>query len=135
VLAGESQLDVKLGRPQLRKIKQSVAIHCRLDRLKDWEVDSFINYRLRVAGYEREELFTADAIKEVTSYSKGIPRLINMICGNALLIAYAVLAEKVSADMIERAVYDLRLHSEVQAAVRKAATAKPTKKEEERQPA
>lgn len=124
VLAGQSKLDVKLSRPQLHQIKHRVALHCRLDRLKDCEVGSFIEYRLRIAGYEGEELFTADAIREVTSYSKGIPRLINIICGNALLIAYAVSAKTVSADMIERVAYDLRLHT-AQATVPKAAPGKP----------
>jgi general secretion pathway protein A len=112
VLVGQSELDVKLSHPQLRQVKQRVALHCRLDRLKDREVAPFINYRLRVAGYEREDLFTADAIREVASYSKGIPRVINIICDNALLIAYATSAKKVSADVIREVANDLRLDTE-----------------------
>jgi general secretion pathway protein A len=112
VLVGQSELDVKLSQPQLRQIKQRVALQCRLDRLKDREVGPFINYRLRVAGYEREELFTADAIKEVASRSRGIPRLINIICDNALLIAYATSVKKISADIIREVANDLRLNAE-----------------------
>ncbi len=124
VLVGQSELDVKLSHPQLRQVKQRVALHCRLDRLKDREVAPFINYRLRVAGYEREDLFTADAIREVASYSKGIPRLINIICDNALLIAYATSGKHVSADMIREVAGDLRLAEEIKVAGGEASTAK-----------
>jgi general secretion pathway protein A len=124
VLVGQSELDVKLSQPQLRQIKQRVALQCRLDRLKDREVGPFINYRLRVAGYEREELFTADAIKEVASRSKGIPRLINIICDNALLIAYATSVKKISADIIREVANDLRLNAEGRVADGDPSTAK-----------
>ena len=109
VLVGQSELDAKLSQPQLRQIKQRVALQCRLDRLKDREVGPFINYRLRIAGYEREELFTPEAIRAVSSYSRGIPRLINIICDNALLIAYATSAKKISPEVIKEVVDDLRL--------------------------
>ena len=125
VLVGQSELDVKLSQPQLRQIKQRVALQCRLDRLKDREVAPFISYRLRVAGYEREDLFTADAVREVASHSKGIPRLINIICDNALLTTYATSAKQVSAEMIRDAAKDLRLSTEAQVVVGETATAKP----------
>lgn len=112
VLVGQTELDVKLCQPQLRQVKQRVALHCRLDRLKESEVGPFINYRIRVAGYEGEELFTPKAVREVAIHSKGIPRLINIICDNALLIAYAKSAKKISAEMIKEAVDDLRLDTE-----------------------
>lgn len=124
VLVGQSELDAKLGQPQLRQIKQRVALHCRLDRLKDREVGPFINYRLRKAGYEREDLFTADAIQEVAVYSKGIPRLINIICDNALLIAYATSVKKISADIIREVANDLRLNTEGRVADSDPSTAK-----------
>ncbi len=124
VLAGQSELEVKLSQPQLRQVKQRVALWCRLDRLKDREVGPFINYRLGVVGYEREDLFTADAVREVASYSKGIPRLINIICDNSLLIAYATSAKQVSADMIKEVAGDLRLVTEVQVPSGEAPTAK-----------
>lgn len=124
VLVGQTELDAKLGQPHLRQIKQRVALHCRLDRLKDREVGPFINYRLRKAGYEREDLFTAEAIQEVASYSKGIPRLINIICDNALLIGYATAAKKISADVIREVANDLRLNAEGRVADSDPSTAK-----------
>jgi general secretion pathway protein A len=133
VLVGQTELDAKLGQPQLRQIKQRVALHCRLDRLKDREVGPFINYRLRMAGYERENLFTAEAIQEVASYSKGIPRLINIICDNALLIGYATAAKKISAEVIREVANDLRLNPEVQAESAQPAAVKAVKKVENKQ--
>jgi type II secretory pathway predicted ATPase ExeA len=109
VLVGQTELETKLAQPQLRQVKQRVALHCRLDRLKDREVGAFINYRLRMASYEGEDLFTADAIRDIASYSKGIPRLINIICDNALLIGYAMSAKKISGDVIREVAGDLQL--------------------------
>jgi len=112
VLVGQTELEAKLSQPQLRQIKQRVALQCRLDRLKDREIGPFINYRLRVAGYEREGLFTPDAIREIAVQSRGIPRLINIICDNALLIAYATTAKKITIEIIKEVANDLRLDSE-----------------------
>jgi type II secretory pathway predicted ATPase ExeA len=109
VLVGQTELETKLAQPQLRQVKQRVALHCRLDRLKDREVGPFINYRLRRAGCEREDLFTADAVRDIAYYSKGIPRLINIICDNALLIGYATSAKRISGDVIREVAGDLQL--------------------------
>ncbi|HEY6200450.1 MAG TPA: AAA family ATPase [Candidatus Binatia bacterium] len=109
VLVGQTELDAKLNQPQLRQIKQRVAFQCRLDRLKDREIGPFIDYRLRVAGYEKEKLFSQDAVVAVATYSRGIPRLINIICDNALLIAYATSGRQISAEMIKEVASDLRL--------------------------
>jgi len=135
VLVGQTELDAKLNQPQLRQIKQRVALHCRLDRLKDREISPFVNYRLRTAGYEGEDLFTADAIREVASYSKGIPRVINIICDNALLIGYATSATQISADVIREVANDLGIDSEMKvstfepSAVKAAAKNRETEKE------
>ena len=68
-----------------------------------------MNHRLKTVGYEGKELFDRDAVERITLYSKGIPRLINVICDNALLIAYAASKRKVSAEMVEEVARDLQL--------------------------
>src|SRR2546422_341800 len=78
------------------------------------EVGPYIDFRLQAVGYEGEELFHPDAVQEIAVYSKGIPRLINIICDNTLLNAYAGSQKIVSADMIREVGRDLRLGSEVQ---------------------
>jgi general secretion pathway protein A len=108
VLVGQPELESKLTQPELRQLKQRIAVQCRLERLDDKEVGPFINYRLNVVGYKRHQLFTPDAVQEIAYYSKGYPRLINILCDNALLIAYATSQKSVTGEIIEEAANDLR---------------------------
>src|SRR6266481_36447 len=73
----------KLDRPNLRQLKQRVALQCRLVPLKDEEVGPYIDLRLRAAGYKGKDLFYRDAFQQIAFYSNGIPRLVNIICDNA----------------------------------------------------
>jgi general secretion pathway protein A len=113
ILAGQPELESLLDQPKLRQLKQRVALHYQLDRLKEREVGSYIDYRLRAVGYEGNDLFTPDGLEPIVIYSKGIPRLINVICDNALLITYASCKKKVSGDVIREVARDLRLESDV----------------------
>jgi general secretion pathway protein A len=114
VLMGQPELQAKLDQPRLRQLKQRVALRCRLAPLKDEEVGPYIDFRLRAVGYEDKELFHPEAIQQIAFYSKGIPRLMNIICENALLTTYARSEKIVSADVIEEVAHDLRIGSEVQ---------------------
>ncbi len=109
VLVGQPELETKLDQPALRQLKQRVAVRCRLEPLKDDEVGPYIDFRLRAAGYAGKSLFHRDAVKQIGFYSKGIPRLMNIICDNALLTAYAESKKTVSTDMIKEAARDLRI--------------------------
>jgi general secretion pathway protein A len=109
VLVGQPELETKLNRYELRQLKQRIAIQCRLERLDDEEVGPFIQYRLSAVGYRRQRLFTADAIREIAYYSKGFPRLINILCDNALLIAYATSQKRITTEIVREAAEDLRL--------------------------
>jgi general secretion pathway protein A len=108
VLVGQPELEAKLAQPGLRQLRQRVAIQCRLERLDAAEVGPFINYRLSVVGYTRRGLFTPDAVQEIAYYSKGYPRLINILCDNALLIAYATSQKRVTGEIVEEVADDLR---------------------------
>ena len=109
VLMGQPELDERLDQPGLRQLKQRVGIRCRLAPLGRHEIIPYMNHRLKTVGYEGKELFDRDAVERITLYSKGIPRLINVICDNALLIAYAASKRKVSAEMVEEVARDLQL--------------------------
>jgi general secretion pathway protein A len=114
VLVGQPELEAKLEKPGLRQLKQRVALRCRLDPLKPEEVAAYIDFRLRTAGYEGKGLFHRDAVQQIASYSQGIPRLVNIICDNALLTAYAESKKIVSPNMIKEVARDLRIGSAVQ---------------------
>jgi type II secretory pathway predicted ATPase ExeA len=109
VLIGQPELKARLDRPALRQLKQRIAIHCEITPLKTEEVGPYITFRLRAAGYQGKHLFDAAAIHEIAVYSKGIPRLINVICDNALLMAFAASRKTVSVHLIREAARDLRL--------------------------
>jgi general secretion pathway protein A len=109
VLMGQPEFEQRLDQPALRQLKQRVALRCRLTPLPSGEVGSYINYRLKTAGYQGKELFEPKAVERIGLNSQGIPRLINIICDNALLLAYASSKRKVSAEMIEEVARDLKL--------------------------
>ena len=109
VLMGQPELERKLDQPQLRQLKQRVAVRCRLAPLRGDEVALYINSRLQTVGYEGRELFDLGSVQKIALYSKGIPRLINVICDNALLIAYATSKTTVSAKIIDDVARDLQL--------------------------
>lgn len=111
VLVGQPELSHKLAQPKLRQLKQRVAIQCQLDRLKEREVGPFIDYRLRTAGYHDHGLFPPEAIQRIAMYSQGIPRLINIICENALLIAWGTAQRTVSPAITEEVARDLQLQA------------------------
>jgi general secretion pathway protein A len=107
VLVGQPGLERKLEQPALVQLKQRVALRCRLDPIAPNEVGSYIESRLQTIGHRSEDLFESEAVKKIAVYSKGIPRLINTICDNALLIAYAASEYKVRAAMIDEVADDL----------------------------
>src|SRR4029453_15696325 len=109
VLMGQPELEQRLNRPELRQLKQRVALHCRLAPLESPEIRQYIDLRLNTVGYEGNELFEAKVIEKIAFYSRGIPRLINVICDNALLIAYGASKRKVSDEIIEEVASDLQL--------------------------
>lgn len=109
VLIGQPELDHKLSQPHLRQLKQRIVMWSRLGALPDREVGPFIYHRLRTAGCERLDLFSPEVIQRITFYAKGTPRLINVICDNALLITYATSQPRVTVDIIEEVAIDLGL--------------------------
>jgi type II secretory pathway predicted ATPase ExeA len=110
VLVGQPELETKLDRHQLRQLRQRVALRCRLERLTtEREVAAFVDYRLAAAGYRGRSLFPPDALALVARYSTGLPRLINILCDNALLATFAAGATRVAFETIHEVARDLRL--------------------------
>jgi general secretion pathway protein A len=109
VLVGQPGLERKLNQPELLQLKQRVVLRCRLWPVESGEVGPYIESRLQTIGRSSEDLFDPEAIAKIAVYSKGFPRLINIICDNALLTAYAVSKLKVSAAMIDEVAGDLLL--------------------------
>jgi general secretion pathway protein A len=109
MLLGQQELNEKLNSPQLRQLKQRIGVKYHIPPLDSNEAKDYIDHRIRVAGYEpREEpLFTSSALAEIYRYSRGFPRLINIVCDNVLLVAYTEDAKQVSTNMVKKVVNDL----------------------------
>ena len=108
-LIGQPELERKLDEPELRQLNQQVARRCRLAPLAADEVESYMDSRLRAVAQRSEDLFDRDAVRKIGLYSNGIPRLINILCNNALLISDAVAKSKIDEKMIDEVAADLFL--------------------------
>jgi len=110
LLVGQPELDDKLDSWELRQLKQRVALRCHLEPLLADETKEYVRRRLQVAGSESPaEIFPDATIVQVHRHSKGIPRLINTICENALIGAYARQASSITPEAVEEVAADLRL--------------------------
>ncbi|HBB87859.1 MAG TPA: hypothetical protein DC047_09610 [Blastocatellia bacterium] len=90
VLTGQPELRNVLNYPDLRQLKQRVALRCMIKALPSVEeTDRYITSRLLASGAQRTEIFTSEAVDYIYRCTEGIPRNINNLCDNALLAGYA----------------------------------------------
>ncbi|MGA2807604.1 MAG: AAA family ATPase [Terracidiphilus sp.] len=111
VLVGQPELDEKLDSVGLRQLKQRIAVRTQLEPLDADETRLYIEQRLQIAGAEANlaQLFPERTVAAIQRYSRGLPRLINTICENALLSAYARQSHMVTPDIIEEVANEFRL--------------------------
>jgi general secretion pathway protein A len=104
---------VKLDSSQLRQLKQRISIRAHLGPLTLEETKEYIEHRLRVAGSESkaETIFPGATVEAVYHHSRGIPRLINTICENALIIGYARQMQSIGPDIIHDVAREFRLET------------------------
>ena len=108
ILSGQSEIEHKLRRAELRQLQQRVGIRCRTAPLTLEETRDCIQQRLRMAGASDELIFSPEATEAAFFYSRGIPRVINLLCEHALLKAIAGGIRPVPASMIEDASHELQ---------------------------
>ncbi len=102
ILTGQPELRDVLNNPDLRQLKQRVALRCQIRPLPNVEeTEKYISSRLLVAGAERTDIFSPGAIDYIFRCSEGIPRQINNLCDNALLTGYAAGETTISRAIIE----------------------------------
>ncbi|HWS52635.1 MAG TPA: AAA family ATPase [Pyrinomonadaceae bacterium] len=102
ILTGQPELRDVLNQPELRQLKQRVALRCEIRPLPNIEeTGRYVTSRLLAAGAERTDIFSAGAVDYVFRCSEGIPRQINNLCDNALLAGFAAGAETITRDIIE----------------------------------
>jgi len=102
VLTGQPELREVLNNPDLRQLKQRIALRCVIKPLPNVEeTDRYITSRLLVAGAERTDIFTPESVDYIFRCSDGIPRNINNLCDNALLAGYAAGDATIGRTIIE----------------------------------
>jgi general secretion pathway protein A len=115
ILAGQPELSDKLNRPELRQLRQRIGIRREIEPLSDRDVRSYIEHRLKVAGYEgHHKLFSEKALDLICHYSKGIPRMVNILCDNSLLTAYGLSKRKIDESIIREVLADLKIEQPIE---------------------
>ncbi|MDQ3179667.1 MAG: AAA family ATPase [Acidobacteriota bacterium] len=110
VLTGQPELREKLNQPNLRQLKQRVALRCKMHALPNVdEIVRYITERLLIAGSEQPNIFTPGAIDFIYQCSEGIPRQINNLCDNAMLAAYSAGEQIIGRQTIEEVADNLDL--------------------------
>lgn len=106
VLFGQPELDTNLEQYGLRQLKQRITFSYHLQPLARQEQDRYLNHRLAKAGYTYGNLFTEGALKRLYKASKGMPRLLNILCHKALLVSYGQGKQLVDKKAVGRAIAD-----------------------------
>ena len=110
VLLGQPELERVLDSPELRQLKQRIALRCQLLPLDEQQTRSYVLSRLERAGAKPEaSVFTDDGLSTLHEYSRGIPRIINNLCENAMVSAYARQQRPVTSEIIAEVAADFRL--------------------------
>ncbi len=104
ILAGQPELLRRLMAPNLRQFNERIGARTLLVPLDANETLEYIDYRLRSKGGTAEKVFNSKALKYIVAASAGVPRRVNVLCHNAMLLAYAAGAKQVTLKMAKEAV-------------------------------
>jgi hypothetical protein len=111
VLAGQPELADKLNEPRLRQLKQRISLRCEIDPLSFQETAAYVAGRLRIAGGNPAAIFSREAIQAIHEASAGVPRLVNVICDNALIGGFAAETRPVLRATVEEVCRDFDLRA------------------------
>jgi general secretion pathway protein A len=107
ILCGQPELLPLLMKPELAALKQRIAVFSKLRPLTLVESRAYIAERMHVAGLQSEGPFTTAALEETFRLTKGVPRLINLLCDRALSLGFGRQLRKIGADCVTEAAADL----------------------------
>jgi len=120
LLVGQPELAGRLNSPELRQLKQRVMLRHHLRVLSQQECCEYVSNRLKVAGGGDRTIFTPNALESIYSYSGGIPRIVNVLCDNALLTGYALGRKEIDAGIIREVAEDLSITTNLEPRFRPA---------------
>jgi general secretion pathway protein A len=109
MLVGQPELQALIDQPELRQLRQRIALRHHLRPFEEAEVAEYVKDRLAKAGYTGRGLFNKRALRKLYELTGGTPRLINNVCDGALLLGYARQTSAIDADAIFEVARDLCL--------------------------
>jgi general secretion pathway protein A len=102
ILAGQPELNDVLNRHDLRQLSQRIAVRCRLTPMNMRDTAEYIRHRLKVSGCRIPALFSSGAVKHIYRFSRGVPRLVNIVCEQALVMAWTQERSSVTPAIVAR---------------------------------
>jgi len=106
VLFGQPELDDNLAQKQIRQLKERITHHLSLDVFEKKDIQSYLNFRMRAAGYKETDLFNARLAGKVAKYSKGLTRRINILADKTMLAAFSENSQQIKPKHIKMAAKD-----------------------------
>jgi len=113
ILAGQPEFQAKLEQTEYRQLRQRIALRCNLRPFNLEETGAYIATRLARSGMRTQRVFPVDVLAEIHRRTRGIPRLINSVCDNLLLTAFAMESRVVTLGMLDEVARDLQLDSQL----------------------
>lgn len=104
ILMGQPQLKEKLALPRLEQLRQRIVVHYHISPLNKEEMVEYIEHRLKIASTNGFDYFTPNAMDLIYRFSKGTPRLVNIICDSALLSGYVYEAKQIDEKIMGEAI-------------------------------
>lgn len=106
VIVGQPELNFRLAQPNMRQLNQRISFSCTLSPMSIAATAGYIFHRIRVADCRSQLRFTDSAIRQICKASQGIPRVINILCHKALMVAYGRGEQRITPLHVERAIED-----------------------------
>jgi general secretion pathway protein A len=104
VFVGQPALEDRLNSESLRQLRRNIEIRRQIRGLSEEESKEYIDHRLRLAGSSSSEVFSPKALSLICTYARGIPRVINTLCDNALLMGYSLFKKNIDVDIVREVI-------------------------------
>jgi type II secretory pathway predicted ATPase ExeA len=111
VLSGQPELEEKLRHPSVRQLRQRVSLWCRTQSLTESQTRAYVAERLRIAGASWP-IFTQEALSLIHRFSRGIPRIINLLCEHSLIVGYVEQSLEITPAIVEGVAVELELETQ-----------------------
>jgi type II secretory pathway predicted ATPase ExeA len=109
ILVGQTELETRLKQPNLRQLRQRLTLRAKTHPLAKDETKAYIQQRLRIAGSNGQQIFDQEAMEAIHRYSRGIPRVVNLICEHCLVSAFVDQQRLVTVSIVDAVARDFDL--------------------------